>query len=98
MAVSLLPVIANGILSPNRVCDEFLHLCSSPHINELNADDYASKKISEKPDLIKNNDSIDNLYKKIKADLNHRPIRRSIQFSDLHLDLEYKEGTPAVCD
>ena len=37
MANILLPAIADGVLSSNRVCDELLHLCSSPNIIELNA-------------------------------------------------------------
>lgn len=30
MAKQLLPAIAEGILSPQRVCDEYLHLCKNP--------------------------------------------------------------------
>lgn len=32
MAVDLLPSLAEGVLSPQRVCDEYLHVCKSPHI------------------------------------------------------------------
>ena len=40
MAANLLPSIAEGILSPQRVCDEYLHLCKNPKIIELSADAY----------------------------------------------------------
>ena len=53
-------------------------VCKSPVIDELSADAFAAKRISEKPDIIKNNDFVDNLYKKIKADPNPRSIKRSI--------------------
>ena len=94
MADYLLPALALGPLSPQTFCDEFMGVCKSPVIDELSADAFAAKRISEKPDIIKNNDFVDNIYKKIKADPNPRPIRRSIQLSDLHIDYKYEEGQP----
>ena len=38
MAESLLPSIAEGILSPQRVCDELLHLCPKPDVKELDVE------------------------------------------------------------
>lgn len=38
MAEQLLPAIADGLVSPDRICDEFLHVCKSPKITELSAD------------------------------------------------------------
>ena len=92
MANFLLPALAKGPLSPQTFCDEFMGVCKSPVIDELSADAFAAKRISEKPAIIKNNDFVDNLYKKIKADPNPRSIKRSIQLSDLHIDTKYEQG------
>ena len=78
MANSLLPAIAEGIMSPQRICDEYLHLCGSPHITEQNVDDYVSNLLASKPEIIKNNDFVDNLYKKIASDPNKRETVRAI--------------------
>lgn len=78
MANFLLPALAQGPLSPQTFCDEFMGVCKSPVIDELSADAFAAKRISEKPEIIKNNDFVDNIYKKIKADPNPRSIKKSI--------------------
>jgi hypothetical protein len=62
MTVSLIPSLTKGVLSPQRICDEVLHLCASPKIVELSAEEYVQKQLNSKPDLIKNNTFIDDLY------------------------------------
>jgi hypothetical protein len=89
MADELLPAIAQGILSPQRICDEYLHLCPKPDIEELDVEAYVYKQLSEKPDIIKNNDFMDKIYQKIAADKNDRKTIKSIQLSDLHIDFKY---------
>ena len=81
-----------------RICDEDLGLCSNPKITELSADDFVSKRLASKPDIIKNNDFVNNIYAKIKADPNPREIVRSIQITDLHIDFYYKEGAANECN
>ena len=98
MTPFLLDALAEGILSPSRVCDEYLHLCKNPHITELSADAFVKRQLDAKPDFIKNNDFIDKLYAKIKADPNPRRIVRSIQLSDPHIDFGYTEGSAAECN
>lgn len=89
MADSLLPAIAEGILSSQRVCTEYMHLCDSPDIGQLDVNDYVKKVLSDKPESIKNNDFVDSLYDKIKSDKNERPTIRQIQMSDPHIDFKY---------
>lgn len=98
MADSVMPALAQGILSPQRVCTEYVHLCKTPQIEEESADAYVLKRISEKPAIIKSNDYVDGLYAKIKADPNPRKTVRSIQLSDIHIDFAYLEGAPSQCD
>lgn len=76
-------------MSPQRICDEYLHLCGSPHITEEDVDSYVNNLLASKPDFLKNNDYVDGLYKKIAADQNPRETVRSIQLSDIHIDFKY---------
>ena len=92
MAESLMPSIESGIFSPQRICDEHFGFCSSPQITELSSESYVNKRLSSKPENIKDNQFVNNLYAKIAADPNTRPIRRSIQLTDLHIDFKYKVG------
>lgn len=78
MADSLMPAIAQGILSSQRVCTEYLHLCDTPEITQLDVNDYVARILSDKPKSIKNNDFVDSLYDKIKNDKNERPTIRQI--------------------
>ena len=80
MAVNVLPAIALGELSPQRICDEYFHVCNDPVIRELSADDFVKKRLDAKPKMIDSNDFIDQIYAKIKADPNraNRTIIRSI--------------------
>lgn len=100
MAVDLLPAVADGIFSKQRVCDEVLHACPTPHITELSAESYLKRVLDSKPDFLKDNDYIDNIYEKINSDPNkaQRKMRRSIQVSDLHVDHGYKIGAPSGCN
>jgi len=98
MANYLLPALVNGPLSAQAVCDESMGVCSSPVIKELSVDAYVKQRLDSKPDAISNNDFLDKIYAKIKADTSERKIRRSIQLSDLHIDPSYKEGMPTKCN
>ena len=98
MADQLLPAIGEGLVSPDRICDEFLHVCKGPKIEELSANAYVKKRLDEKPDKIKNNTFLDDVYKQIADDPSARETLRSIQFSDLHIDFMYQEGAPTECN
>lgn len=78
MAESVLPAVAEGILSPSRVCDEYLGFCSKPAIIELHENEFVKRVLDSKPESTKNNDYVNNIYKKIAADPNKREIVRSI--------------------
>jgi hypothetical protein len=98
MADILLPVIGNGLLSSDRICDETLHFCASPKIKEINPVDFVNARIAAKPSVIRSNDYVNKIYEKINADTNPRPIRRSLHLADLHLDFEYSVDSPTKCD
>ena len=85
----LLPHIATGFLSPSRICDEYLGVCSKPGIVELNEEDFVKRVVGSKPESTKNNDFVNNIYKTIAADPNPRKMIRSIQLTDIHIDFKY---------
>jgi len=78
MSAFLLPALAKGPLSPMTLCDEQLHLCTSPVVKELDSDAFVQRVLASKPDFLKDNDYIDRLYAKIKADPNPRPMKRAV--------------------
>ena len=98
MADSLLPALAEGILSSQRVCTEYLNLCDTPNITQLDVNEYVTRVLSDKPESIKNNDFVDSLYDKIKNDKNKRATIRQIQMSDPHIDFKYEEGAATECN
>ena len=53
--------------------------------------------LSDKPDFLKNNDYVDNLYKSIKGQQNRKTFK-AVHFSDAHVDLMYTPGTNANCN
>ena len=97
MAGALLQSLGEGVIAPRRICDEVLHMCKTPTIERLDGSDFVSRVMAGKPEIIKNNTFVDDLYKKIAADPNQREIVRGIHFSDPHVDFYYEEGQEADC-
>ena len=54
--------------------------------------------MESKPYQLLNDDFINNLYLRIKADKLTRKTLSMIQFTDLHLDLEYTVGASKTCN
>ena len=61
-ASQFIPPFIKGVLSPQRICDEILHLCKHPEITQLPADDFVEKLLAEKPAIIQDNQFMNNLY------------------------------------
>lgn len=55
--------------------------------------------LASKPDSVKNDDFIDNLYKEIAADPNReqRPTLKFVHFTDIHMDMKYRAGASKKC-
>ena len=58
----MLDAASRYILTKDRMCNEILGLCSNPHIEELKVENVAANILSTKPDFLKNDDFINNLY------------------------------------
>ena len=80
-------------------CEISVNACDQTHYKQMGVQDYADRVLADKPDIIKNNDFIDQLYKQIERDLaagNDRETMTIYHMSDLHWDLEYQAGTSDV--
>jgi len=49
MADFLMPALADGVFSNQRVCNELMKVCKTPKIVELNVNDYVKEKLNSKP-------------------------------------------------
>ena len=88
----VVPQITDMVLTAEYACSRLYGFCDSPVYATLNPQDYVKRMISEKPDIIRNNDYIDKLYAEIKTDKKERETINILHMSDLHLDLEYTVG------
>lgn len=97
MATAMLDTIGREILSKERVCNEFLGVCAIPEFEKITVEDYSTRVLAEKPEIILTDDYITNLYNKIYSDPNPRATIKAVHISDPHIDLEYKVGSLAMC-
>lgn len=98
-------MIRSGLLSKllevNYFCEVTIPICSDRHFSIKTVQEEADRILSDKPDLIKNNDYIDNLYKEIAADKlagKDRETMTMYHFSDLHFDYQYTPGKTNTCN
>jgi len=78
MADILIPVLADSFLSADYMCAYMLGLCSSPVYTPYYAQDYVDSILPTKPALIADNNYVNSLYDKIKADPNPRKTLKAI--------------------
>lgn len=72
-----------------------MNYCKNPKYITLNEQDYINNVLETKPAIIKDDNFINKLY----AD--HKKPKKTLKIAhltDLHLDLEYVEGTSTKCD
>jgi hypothetical protein len=94
---SMLPVITDYIVTRERVCVEALEVCSTPVVHQIDLEKVVDDILATKPEIIKNDDFLDNLYAQIAADPNPRETLTAIHISDVHIDADYVEGSLANC-
>jgi len=65
----------------------------------LDPQDYITKMLSDKPESITDDNYVNALYDSIASDPNResRPTIKIVQFTDIHLDLQYVSGTSNIC-
>ena len=91
--------LADYVITKDRVCNEVMGFCHSPTIRQIPIEEAVEKILADKPDLIKNDDFLQNLYDEVaSSDIKEkRSTIRAVHISDIHLDFEYKAGTIANC-
>lgn len=101
---SYIAIMANSLkiktLEPSYFCEVVLPICknSENKYKILQIGDYEKQILADKPDFVKDNNFMNNMYKDIQSDLdagNKRDTILMYQFSDMHWNLEYTEGTSA---
>ncbi|CDW86227.1 ser thr protein phosphatase family protein [Stylonychia lemnae] len=84
-------------LSPAYICmSEFLPFCKFKELAPLSGTKYQYKMLQDKPEIIKNDDYLNNLYDKVNGN-KKRPTIKFVQLTDLHIDLDYVAGSNAKC-
>lgn len=92
--------LAIKTFEPNYFCEILLPVCKPNNYELLSTESYTRRILSDKPDFIKDNNYINNLYKEIEDDRKAGRERETMlmyHFSDLHWNLEYHEGTNNDC-
>lgn len=84
------------LFQPEFFCKEVIDSClhdSSYKI--LDPEEYIERvALTNVPEIIENNDFVDKMYKEMKT----QNIVKMVQFTDVHLDLEYEENTHVDCN
>ena len=91
-------VLQNHLLTKQRICDEVLGLCNRPHLTQIQVEDVVDEILENKPELIQDDNFINNLYAEIAADEKERETLTAVQITDVHLDFEYEVGTLENCN
>jgi sphingomyelin phosphodiesterase len=67
--------------------------CKSPEITEIDLHQAVNKILADKPDHIKDDNFINNMY----SDMKTTDTLKAILLTDVHIDLDYKEGMNVDC-
>lgn len=97
MGTSAIPVFAQSVVSADYLCSVVLNVCEKPSFTVYKAEDYVDRLLNQKPEVIKDNNYINNLYKQIQGQENRKKIK-ILHISDVHLDYLYTVGTLADCN
>ena len=91
-------IVPDWILTDLRVCNEMLHVCKKPELLHIDINEDVDSILAGKPDHIRNDDFVDNLYKEMsESEDKERKVLKVVQMSDVHLDFQYTEGTISNC-
>mmetsp|Transcript_29134 Transcript_29134/g.43898 ORF Transcript_29134/g.43898 Transcript_29134/m.43898 type:complete len:134 (+) Transcript_29134:293-694(+) len=86
----------DGFFSLEKLCGHQLGVC--PVTQQYTSfRDFNQRMLDERPELIRNNTFVDDVYKKINASEKPRKTVRVIQIADPHADFLYKEGGVINC-
>lgn len=58
----LFDMLSNEMLTQLRICDELLGFCSTPKVVTHTVEEFNSRVLSTKPEIIQNDDFVNSLY------------------------------------
>ena len=93
----IIPVLTQSVFSPDYFCGEFLGYCTDENYYVFYAEAWVEQLLSTKPDIIKDNNYLNNIYKQIAASPQPRKTIRAVQISDPHIDFKYAPGADSEC-
>lgn len=85
-AAPLFDMLTTEMLTQLRICDELLGFCATPNVTTHTVEEFNTRVLSTKPEIIQNDDFVNSLYKDILADPNPRSTLTFLHLSDIHLD------------
>ena len=85
--------ITDHLLTDINMCTRALGFCQTPFLHEITVEEAVDDILRDKPEQIWNDNYINDLYQEIGEDEGERVVLKAVHFSDVHIDLEYKEGT-----
>lgn len=90
--------LASFLVSPEYSCQVELGYCNRDWYTLDTPQTYADRVLKSKPEYLQNDNFLDFMYEEIKAPTNvTRPTISLVQFTDLHLDLDYVVGSNMDC-
>ena len=83
-------------MNSDVACEARFKWCKARHFKEQSYEEYRDRVLADKPEFLKNDDYIDNLYQQIADDKAAGIDRPTIDFyhiTDLHIQTDYVVGT-----
>jgi sphingomyelin phosphodiesterase len=94
----LLDNLSELVLTPDYFCPLIGACEPNPIFMPMSANDDILKILADKPDYLKDDDFVDKLYESMLDSDSERKTISIIQFTDIHLDLDYKIGSSTTCN
>lgn len=88
---------ASFLVSPEYSCQVELGYCNREWYTLDTPESYADRILNYKPEYLRNDNFINFLYDEIQSDTTPRKTLSVVQFTDLHVDLDYVVGSNANC-
>ena len=97
----LFNAMSNYLMAKDRWCNEKLGVCTHMKVESEDLHKVVDNILATKPKYLENDDFVDKMYeqmaKEIAAGDTDREIIKAVHISDVHIDMEYAEGSAAKC-
>lgn len=97
-APSIMDNLSDLLVSPEYSCEVELGYCNREWYELDTPENYANRVLKAKPEFLQNDNFLNFMYKEIAMDTKPRKTISLVQFTDLHIDLDYVPGSNKVCN